>query len=398
MKILFDMSSICPAPNGVIMHGGAEYTKTVFDYCVRNLQYAKHTVWLYVPYADEHVKEFIEGYKKYPLKIYERTSLQALQNFVNEEEFDVIFSGLVVGDFLSLKLPKNTTYIFTEHGLRGIETKFDMHFVKTERRKIKNFVKLFLSTFCKRFYEQVKIKKYSRQFLFHDNIEVFTVSNHSKYAIEYYYPFLRGKIHVGYSPMKMTYGDVDDGCLKRYGLKKGRYILMISANRGEKNCLRGVEACNLLLKKNLLPEGFKVVIAGVNYPKPFRKLTKKYSEYYCLLKYVKPEELETLYQNAHLFLYPTVNEGFGYPPLEAMKYGTLVAASAVCSIPEVCGDSVLYFNPYDVPEIANRIIQSFDEQIALQKKRSISDRLAYISERQDAGLSLLFDCLLKHER
>ena len=61
-----------------------------------------------------------------------------------------------------------------------------------------------------------------------------------------------------------------------------------------------------------------------------------------------------------MFIYPSINEGFGYPPLEAMSKSIPVAASAVCSIPEVCGDAALYFNPYDIEEIANRIVQLAD--------------------------------------
>lgn len=390
MKILFDMASIFPAPNGVVAHGGAEYTKTVFDYCIRRIDFEKNEVWLYVPYYDERAERFIDCYKDFPIQFYQPTNPSEMQVFLNKEKFNVIYSGLVVGNFLTLKLPPETKYILTEHGLRGIETRFDTHFVRTERKKFKNIIKMLMSVFCKRFYEKAKVKKYSKQFLFHNNIEVFTVSNHSKFAIEYYYPYLFGKTHVGYSPMKLNYGSLDEDILNRNGLEKKKFILLISANRGEKNCLRGVEAINLLLRKNLLPDGYKIVLAGVNYKKPFTKLTKQYTDRYCLLQYLETAELEALYCNAHLFLYPTVNEGFGYPPLEAMKYGTPVATSAVCSIPEVCGDCVLYFNPYDIHEIANRIMQSFDEQIVTAKKRLMAERLAYIGKRQEEGLALLY--------
>lgn len=51
------------------------------------------------------------------------------------------------------------------------------------------------------------------------------------------------------------------------------------------------------------------------------------------------------------------------PPLEAMKYGKTCIVSAVCSLPEVCGNGVYYVNPYDTGEIENRILHAIDEKI-----------------------------------
>ncbi|NRA15616.1 MAG: glycosyltransferase family 4 protein [Oceanospirillaceae bacterium] len=58
--------------------------------------------------------------------------------------------------------------------------------------------------------------------------------------------------------------------------------------------------------------------------------------------------LTTYYQHASLFVYPSLYEGFGIPPLEAMSSGCVVACSSTSSIPEVVGDSVFYFDPYSV--------------------------------------------------
>ncbi len=54
--------------------------------------------------------------------------------------------------------------------------------------------------------------------------------------------------------------------------------------------------------------------------------------------------------------YPSLYEGFGFPPLEAMQYGTAVLASNVSSIPEVCGDAALYIDPYDEKDISKKNI------------------------------------------
>jgi len=74
-----------------------------------------------------------------------------------------------------------------------------------------------------------------------------------------------------------------------------------------------------------------------------------------LLGYVDDRILAELYKNASLFVFPSLNEGFGFPPLEAMQYGVPVAASGVSSLPEVLGQAALFFDPQDVSSITRAI-------------------------------------------
>lgn len=68
------------------------------------------------------------------------------------------------------------------------------------------------------------------------------------------------------------------------------------------------------------------------------------------------EELAGYYKNASLFVYPSLYEGFGIPPLEAMSYGCPVACSNTSSIPEIVGNAGILFDPYSVDSIRNNII------------------------------------------
>lgn len=65
--------------------------------------------------------------------------------------------------------------------------------------------------------------------------------------------------------------------------------------------------------------------------------------------------LANLYTYASAFAYPSLCEGFGIPPLEAMYYGCPVVASNVSSIPEVVGDAGLYFDPMSVDDISEKL-------------------------------------------
>jgi glycosyltransferase involved in cell wall biosynthesis len=66
-------------------------------------------------------------------------------------------------------------------------------------------------------------------------------------------------------------------------------------------------------------------------------------------------DLQKLYSAATAYVFPSLYEGFGLPPLEAMAAGTPVVASNSAVIPEVCGDATEYFNPANVKEMAEKI-------------------------------------------
>jgi len=74
-----------------------------------------------------------------------------------------------------------------------------------------------------------------------------------------------------------------------------------------------------------------------------------------LLEYVPTEDLRYLYSGAYCFVFPSLYEGFGLPPLEAMSFGCPVITSRISSLPEVCGDAALYADPYDIYDIKEKI-------------------------------------------
>jgi len=85
-----------------------------------------------------------------------------------------------------------------------------------------------------------------------------------------------------------------------------------------------------------------------------------------LLGYIDDCELAWCYRNARMLLYCSFYEGFGFPPLEAMAYGTPVIASDVSSIPEVVGDAALLVDPCDIEAIGGAILM-LDRDSELRK-------------------------------
>jgi glycosyltransferase involved in cell wall biosynthesis len=82
---------------------------------------------------------------------------------------------------------------------------------------------------------------------------------------------------------------------------------------------------------------------------------------------VSDELLAEAYAGAKLFVYPSLNEGFGIPPLEAMSLGCPVLASRGGSIPEVCGDAPLYFDAADQGSFARELLRALNDESAREQ-------------------------------
>jgi glycosyltransferase involved in cell wall biosynthesis len=79
-------------------------------------------------------------------------------------------------------------------------------------------------------------------------------------------------------------------------------------------------------------------------------------------------DLAKLYSSATALIYPSLYEGFGLPPLEAMKYGCPVIASNAASIPEICHDSAIYFDPLNTEQISTTIETTLGNEDLLRSK------------------------------
>ena len=73
--------------------------------------------------------------------------------------------------------------------------------------------------------------------------------------------------------------------------------------------------------------------------------------------YVDQEDLPSIYQMASVFVFPSLYEGFGFPPLESMAAGVPCVVSNASSLPEVCGDAAIYFDPMNTAELHNALCE-----------------------------------------
>jgi len=176
----------------------------------------------------------------------------------------------------------------------------------------------------------------------------------------------------------------DQTILDRYTLASRPYVLAVSSLSPHKNFSAVVKAVELLGDT-----GFDVVIAGGQNPQVFSGKSGDLPASVKYVGYVTDEELKALYENAACFVFPSIYEGYGLPPTEAMAAGCPVLAARAASIPEICGDAVLYFDPHDPATLAAALRTIIDDQ-GLRNLLRIKGRQRAESMRwRDAALLLV---------
>jgi glycosyltransferase involved in cell wall biosynthesis len=89
---------------------------------------------------------------------------------------------------------------------------------------------------------------------------------------------------------------------------------------------------------------------------------RAYSQRIIFTGYVPDEDLSALYSGAKAFIFPSLQEGFGLPILEAMQCGTPVISSNATSLPEVAGEAAILINPYDKDELSQAMLNLLSDE------------------------------------
>ncbi len=185
---------------------------------------------------------------------------------------------------------------------------------------------------------------------------VITDSHASRVDIERYLRMPAEKITVVYPGVSASYRPVRVDRARRtvaqYGLPQG-YLLFVGSVEERKNLRRLLQACASLWKHG---ERRPLVVVGAlkwkysGIVKTVEELDLRHQVIFT--GYVAEADLPALYSAADLLVLPSLYEGFGLPPLEAMACGTPVVCSDVASLPEVVGDAAVMVDPCEVEALA----------------------------------------------
>jgi len=188
---------------------------------------------------------------------------------------------------------------------------------------------------------------------------VLTVSESSKRDILRFVDVPPGKIDVIYNSFDPRFGvepdaDTVDRVRERYQLQS-QFVLYAGNVKPHKNLERLIEAFHIVRSRGL--EQLKLILIGDEISKytALRRAVHRHQlhNYVRFLGYLPEDTLAVMYRLAGVFVFPSLYEGFGLPPLEAMASGTPVVTSNVSSLPEVAGDAAVLVDPYSAEAIAD---------------------------------------------
>jgi glycosyltransferase involved in cell wall biosynthesis len=160
------------------------------------------------------------------------------------------------------------------------------------------------------------------------------------------------------------------------------FIMYVGRPFPHKNLERLIEAFGLLKVKH--PE-LTLVLVGkkdANYEKMESDARVQGIKDIIFTGFVSEGQLRWLYENCRAYVFPSLSEGFGLPPMEAMIHGAPVVSSNATCLPEIYGDSVQYFNPLDIDDMVDNIDKVLDD-------KKLRDELIKNGHKQAAKYSWL---------
>ncbi len=213
------------------------------------------------------------------------------------------------------------------------------------------------------------------------------------------FPRLKGKIRVIHEAAhpqfmtngtKISYEEARSEMGKRFGLRKS-YILSVGSIREHKN-IQGLMKAYERLRERELVEADLVLVGRLDprFEKKYafsRKLRENPAIRY--LGDLPDEDLRFLYLGATCFVFPSFDEGFGLPALEAMASGVPVVASRASSLPEVVGDAALLFNPREIGALERVLCNVLkDKELREELKLKGEARCRFFSWKKAASQTL----------
>ncbi len=152
---------------------------------------------------------------------------------------------------------------------------------------------------------------------------------------------------------------------QKYGVKNAPYILSLCTIEPRKNIDHVIRCYVKLMQEGQTPD-LQLVLAGNkgwNYDHIFREIdgAEAFKDTIKVTGYVANEDLAALYSGALAFVFPSLYEGFGLPPLEAMQCGVPVIVSNTSSLPEVVGDAGVLLDPKDADGLCGALLRLYED-------------------------------------
>ncbi len=223
----------------------------------------------------------------------------------------------------------------------------------------------------------------SKRKLFAQADAIVCVSNCSRSDLHRFYDLSEKKTHVvyhGFSPLLCAPGDGAG--------KIEPYLLYVGSRAGYKNFGLLLEA----FFRSGLAGSYRLLAIGGGEFTPAERERIAQLRLTALVSVVPRAEDATLaraYRGAALFIYPSLYEGFGFPPLEAMSLGCPVLVNRTSSLPEICGDASFYFESCDADVLSQSLTTTLADEQGLALKRRLGQQQVALYDWNRSALSTL---------
>lgn len=325
-KILIDTISLLSPLTGI-----GRYTFEVSDYL-------------------KNKKEFKSNY------FYGYYSDKLMQNGENNVK---VVKSFVAKIPLLKKIVRKLIFIFSKYYTPSFDLYWQPNFIPIDGIKAKKIVTSvhdFSFLLHRDFHPKERVEYFDKYFF--KNVSksdiVITGSKYSKQEILDRLDFEDQKVRVIYHGINHNIFKVYTDIKLDFEIPK-KFILSVGSIEPRKNLLGLLQAYNLL--SDAIKAEYKLVLVGFKgwENSEIMELIDKNKENIHYLGFVSDEELAKVYNLATCFVFPSFYEGFGLPPIEAMACGTPVVTSNLTSMPEVCLDAGIYFDPYNIDEMKEKI-------------------------------------------
>jgi glycosyltransferase involved in cell wall biosynthesis len=385
--ILFDLLFCQPG-----FHGGGEYGKAVFHALVRHAAEDQGLrIW-----AAMDPLQFMEPWvwdacQRHDVSVVAVRTTADVVALVNADRFDTFFTpGLVTyADHFSNDRaiePASSGCFRSEGSTRIIGTIHDVRHASMRRDRVSRGLGTPSVT------EHAE-PNYARLFAAPRIDTIVTVSEHSRSEILATFGQPAARLVVLTPPAKRRPAAEplpDD----RHGFDTMNFALVVNAGRPEKNAVSAVAAFDDLFDSRDLPPGLrelKVVLLGIDTLADLGLGRIRNPRRFVAMPHVTSPQFEYLLQQSRFLVYPSFEEGFGYPPVEAMRFGRPSVVSQTGAMREVCGNAAVYCDPHDTRSISEAILQLAE---AGPDRIVLENRLRHIAGRQREDLSRLVSLIV----
>jgi len=217
---------------------------------------------------------------------------------------------------------------------------------------------------------------------------ILCVSASSQNDLLHFYDVAEQKTHViphGFSPLRVEPGEKEATRTEETGAP---YLLYVGSRAGYKNFGLLLDA----FSRSGLAESYRLLAVGggaFSAEEQERIASLGLSRSITLVPKGNDTVLARAYRSAALFIYPSLYEGFGFPPLEAMSMGCPVLVNRTSSLPEVCGDAAFYFEASGAEELAAILESTLSDSQGLMTKRELGEQRVQLFDWRRSAQSTL---------